>query len=98
MEVQGVIKLVREVQSLGEKGFLKRELIVETTGEYPQPIMIEFVQDKTSLLNDCSVGDSVTVAVNLRGREWTNAEGVVKYFNSIQGWKVTQDKDANPLA
>jgi translation initiation factor IF-3 len=30
----------------------------------------------------------VKVFINLRGREWTSPEGVVKYFNSIQGWKV----------
>ena len=28
------------------------------------------------------------MAINIRGREWTNPQGEVKYFNSITGWKL----------
>ncbi|NNE76511.1 MAG: DUF3127 domain-containing protein, partial [Pricia sp.] len=48
----------------------------------------EFVQDKTELLNNYSVGQNVKISINLRGREWTNPQGEVKYFNSIQGWRI----------
>jgi hypothetical protein len=88
MEVQGKVKLIGKNQSFGTKGFVKAELIVETEGEYPQPINIEFTGDNTDFLAKLSVGDLVKVSINLRGREWTSPEGVVKYFNSIQGWKV----------
>jgi|TARA_R110000796_G_scaffold39737_2_gene98933 hypothetical protein len=88
MEVQGKVKLIGEIQKIGSKGFVKAELIVETDGEYPQPINIEFTGDNTDFLAKLSVGDLVKVFINLRGREWTSPEGVVKYFNSIQGWKV----------
>ena len=30
---------------------------------------------------------------NLRGREWTNPEGVVKHFNSIDAWKITANSN-----
>ena len=97
MEVQGKVKLIGEIQKIGSKGFVKAELIVETDGEYPQPINIEFTGDNTDFLAKLSVGDLVKVFINLRGREWTSPEGVVKYFNSIQGWKVdvleSEDKD-----
>lgn len=88
MEVQGKVKLIGEIQKIGSKGFVKAELIVETDGEYPQPINIEFTGDNTDFLAKLSVGDLVKVFIKLRGREWTSPEGVVKYFNSIQGWKV----------
>ena len=88
MEVQGEVKLIGKIQKIGSKGFVKAELIVETDGEYPQPINIEFTGDNTDFLAKLSVGDLVKVFINLRGREWTSPEGVVKYFNSIQGWKV----------
>ena len=88
MEVQGKVKLIGEIQKIGAKGFVKAELIVETDGEYPQPINIEFTGDNTDFLEKLCVGDLVKVFINLRGREWTSPEGVVKYFNSIQGWKV----------
>ena len=94
MEVLGKVKLIGEVQTFGEKGFRKRELVVTTDDQYPQMIMIEFVQDKCDLLNSYAVGQDVKVAINLRGREWINPQGEAKYFNSVTGWKieaVTQD-------
>ncbi|MDB2607045.1 DUF3127 domain-containing protein, partial [Zobellia sp.] len=65
-----------------------REIVVTTDEQYPQHIMVEFVQDKTDLLNNFSVGQDVKISINLRGREWTNPQGEVKYFNSIQGWRI----------
>ena len=88
MEVQGRIKLVGETQTFGTNGFRKREVVVTTEEQYPQHIMIEFVQDKTDLLNNFQVGQQVKININLRGREWTNPQGEVKYFNSIQGWRI----------
>lgn len=88
MEIQGKIKLIGETQTFGNNGFRKRELVVTTDEQYPQHILIEFVQDKCDLLNNYKVGDGVKVALNLRGREWTNPQGEVKYFNSIQGWRI----------
>ncbi|MEZ4874347.1 MAG: DUF3127 domain-containing protein [Flavobacteriaceae bacterium] len=88
MEVQGKVKVIGETQTFGSNGFRKRELVVTTEEQYPQHIMIEFVQDKTDLLNDYKVGQTVKVSINLRGREWVNPQGETKYFNSIQGWRI----------
>ncbi|TYA52993.1 DUF3127 domain-containing protein [Formosa maritima] len=88
MEVQGRIKLIADTQTFGTNGFRKREVVVTTEEQYPQHIMIEFVQDKTDLLNNFQVGQQVKISINLRGREWTNPQGEVKYFNSIQGWRI----------
>jgi len=88
MEIQGKIKLVGETQTFGNNGFRKREIVITTEEQYPQHIMVEFVQDKTDLLNSYQVGQMVKISINLRGREWTNPQGEVKYFNSIQGWRI----------
>ncbi len=88
MEVQGKVKMVGETQTFGSNGFRKRELVVTTEEQYPQHIMVEFVQDKTDLLNNYAVGQNVKVSINLRGREWVNPQGETKYFNSIQGWRI----------
>jgi len=90
MEVQGKIKMISETQTIGDKGFKKRELVVTTDEQYPQHILIEFVQDKCEMLNSYKVGQSVTVGLNLRGREWVNPQGESKYFNQIQGWKINK--------
>lgn len=88
MEVQGKIKLIGETKTFGNNGFQKRELVITTEEQYPQTLMIEFVQDKTSLLDSFNVGQPVKIGVNLRGREWVNPQGETKYFNSIQGWRI----------
>ncbi len=88
MEVQGRIKMIGETKEYGNNGFRKRELVLTTEEQYPQHLMIEFVQDKTDLLNSYQVGQEVKISINLRGREWVNPQGETKYFNSIQGWRI----------
>ena len=88
MEVLGKIKMIGETQTFGDKGFRKREVVVTTEEQYPQHIMVEFVQDKTDLLNNFKAGQNVKISINLRGREWVNPQGETKYFNTIQGWRV----------
>lgn len=88
MEVSGKIKVLKETQTVGASDFKKREVVITTNEQYPQHLLVEFIQDKCDLLNAFNVEDEVTIAVNLRGREWQAPTGEVKYFNSIQGWKI----------
>ncbi|MBL29965.1 MAG: hypothetical protein CMC81_01795 [Flavobacteriaceae bacterium] len=88
MEVIGKIKWIDEIREYGSNGFKKREVVVTTEDQYPQHILVEFVQDKCEILNSFQIGNNVKIGINLRGREWTNPEGQVKYFNSIQGWRI----------
>jgi hypothetical protein len=88
MELQGKIKMIDETKTYGNNGFRKRELVITTEEQYPQHILIEFVQDKTDLLNSYQVGMNVKVSINVRGREWVNPQGETKYFNSITGWRI----------
>jgi len=94
MEVTGKIKKIDETKTFGSNGFRKREMVVTTDEQYPQMIMIEFIQDKCDLLDNFNVGEDVRVNINLRGREWINPEGEAKYFNSIQGWRIEKFQDA----
>ena len=96
MEVTGKIKLINETQTFGASGFRKRELVLTTDEQYPQMLAIEFIQDKTDLLNSFQVGQDVKVSINLRGREWINPQGEAKYFNSIQGWRIENLAQAAP--
>ena len=100
MELQGTIKLIGETKEYGSNNFRKRELVVTTQEQYPQDILVEFVQDKCDVLNGYKQGTTVKVGINLRGREWANPNsGEIKYFNTIQGWRietVTDSVDAIP--
>ncbi|NQW36463.1 MAG: DUF3127 domain-containing protein [Flavobacteriales bacterium] len=88
MEVSGKIKLIDETKTFGAKGFRKRDVVVVTSEQYPQSILVEFIQDKCDLLDSYNVGQDVKISINIRVREWTNPQGEVKYFNAIQGWKI----------
>lgn len=96
MELEGKIKLIDETKTYGNNGFRKRELIITTEEQYPQHILIEFVQDKTELLNAFQPGEVVKVGINIRGREWVNPQGETKYFNSIQGWRIEKVQNDQP--
>ena len=74
MELQGKIKVIGETNTFGASGFRKREVVVTTDEKYPQHIMVEFTQDKCDILNNYQVGQSVKIAINLRGREWVNPQ------------------------
>ena len=90
MELTGKIKWIDEVKTYGSNGFRKREIVITTQEQYPQNILVEFVQDKCELLDPYQIGQDVRIGINLRGREWINPEGQTKYFNSIQGWRIDQ--------
>ena len=94
MELQGTVKKIGETQTF-TSGFQKKELVLLTEEQYPQPIQIDFLSDKIDLLNNVSEGESVKVAINIRGREWTNPQGEVKYFNSINGWRIEKVSGEN---
>ena len=97
MELQGKIKMIDETKTYGANGFRKREMVMTTEEQYPQHILIEFVQDKTDLLNAYQVGMNVKISINVRGREWVNPQGETKYFNSITGWRIENiDQSVSP--
>ena len=32
--------------------------------------------------------DQIEVSFNIRGREWTSPQGEVKYFNTLEAWRI----------
>lgn len=90
MEISGVIHTIMDTVDV-TASFRKREFVIETSEQYPQKIIIQLTQDKVAILDEYTKGDNVTVSINIRGREWVNPEGVAKYFNSIDGWRVVKN-------
>lgn len=88
MELTGTIREIRPTQTFAS-GFQKREFILLTEEQYPQPISIEVMGDKIDIINAFKSLDQVKVGINIRGREWTSPQGDTKYFNSITAWKIT---------
>jgi len=55
---------------------------------YPQHISMQCTNDKVVMLDNLLIGQEVSIEANLRGREWTSPTGQVKYFNTIECWKL----------
>ena len=98
MEVTGKIKMIDQTKEVGSGGFKKRDVVVTTDEQYPQHILVQFVQYKCDLLNGFQVGEPVKIDINLRGREWTNPQGETVYFNTIQGWRIGKLQAEAPSA
>lgn len=88
LEITVLFKRVEEIKEVGEKKFKTRNLIVTTEEQYPQTLAIQFTQDRVNAMDIFKPGDKVKIAINLKGREWTNKEGEVSVFNTIEGWKI----------
>ena len=99
MNIKG--KLVEKFDTVQiTETFKKREFIIQDNKnpEYPEYIKIELIQDKITLLDSLNAGDEINVLINIKGRKWEDKEGndrwtteIVKYFNSIQGWKIESE-------
>ena len=90
LKFKGTLTHIGETNRVSEK-FSKREFVINDNGMYPQEVQFELTQDNCSILDSYKVGDEIEVHFNLRGRAWTNKEGVTKYFNTLQAWKIEND-------
>ena len=90
-KIIGEIKVINDEVQITEK-FKKLEFVlVDNSSQYPQFINFQLTQDRCSLLDGFTVGQSIEVDFNLRGREWTDKQGVVKYFNSLDAWRIVAE-------
>lgn len=83
MEVSGKVVSIGQTESVGQNGFTKRLLVIETNEQYPQKLPIDFVKDKTSLLDQIKIEQDVKIQINLRGSEHNG-----RWYAQIQGWKI----------
>lgn len=64
--------------------WVARSIVVETEGDYPQQIKIDFFgEDKVALLEDLKKDQDISVSCNLKGRAYKD-----NWFVSLGGWKI----------
>lgn len=87
-KLTGAVKVIKDTVQVTEK-FAKREFVInDSSSMYPQDISFQAAQDKCSMLDGFNVGEQVEVSFNIRGREWTSPQGEVKYFNTLDAWRI----------
>ncbi|WP_134088979.1 DUF3127 domain-containing protein [Olivibacter sp. XZL3] len=91
MEIKGKVHEVGAVQQVTDS-FKKRDLIVQyaENPQFVEYIRFEATQDRVNLFDNLVPGEDIEVSFNLRGRPWTNKEGVTTYFNSLVAWRVNK--------
>ncbi|MDN5217385.1 DUF3127 domain-containing protein [Fulvivirgaceae bacterium BMA12] len=95
MDIKGKLLEVFDTQNVTNT-FRKREFILEyaENPQYPELLKFELIQEKCDLLDSFSAGQEVNVFFNLKGRKWTDPKGEVKYFNSLQAWRLQPAEEA----
>ncbi|NBV14527.1 MAG: DUF3127 domain-containing protein [Sphingobacteriia bacterium] len=91
MQITGKLYKVFQTQKIKDT-FQKREFVLEIADnpQYPQYVVFEFTQDNCSLLDGYQEGEQVDIQFNLRGREWRNPQGEIKFFNTLGAWKISR--------
>lgn len=89
MELKNVeILRIGELKTF-DSGFSCVDFVVKTDEQYPQTLQLQANKEKAeNLLKYNKKGDKVDVSINLRGREWTNKNGEVLVFNTLEAWKI----------
>ena len=97
MIVEGKVLEKFDTQEIKES-FKKREFILEyaENPQYPEFLKFELIQSNCDQLDAVEVGDDVSVNFNLKGRKWTDPKGEVKYFNSLQAWRIDKKSGSAP--
>ncbi|MCT4560857.1 MAG: DUF3127 domain-containing protein [Crocinitomicaceae bacterium] len=97
-KINGIVKLVKGEEVISDK-FKKREFVLtDASSMYPQDILFQLTQDKTSLVDGVQPNDQIEVSFNIRGREWTSPKGEVKYFNTLEAWRIEKMGSGMPNA
>ena len=94
MKVNGTIEVIFAEAVVSEK-FRKREFVVKTSDQYPQLILLQVINDKCSLLDYYQVGSEVEASINIKGRKWTDKNGVDKYFVTLEAWSLSMPKEVD---
>lgn len=80
---------IGEIKKFKGSDFYCVDLVVRTSEEYPQTLLLQCNKEKAdNLIKYNKVGDMVDCDINLRGREWTNKDGEGMVFNTLECWKV----------
>jgi hypothetical protein len=86
MVVRGIVHLIEETKTFGQKGFRKRLVVLEQDdGRFTNYIPVEFVYDGCDAVDDLKVGEEIEIPFRLSGRKWQrDPNSEVKFFLSAE--------------
>ena len=91
-KVRGVVHLIEETKTYGQKGFRKRLVVLEQEkGSFTNYVPLEFTRDACDSVDQLQVGDEIEADYMLSGRRWQrDANSEVKFFLNAEatGFRV----------
>lgn len=87
----------QQIVSKGGKTFTKRTLYIDSTthdpytgerSQYDNKLLFEFMENRTSLLDNIKVGQVVTVSFDLQGTEITDQAGQTRHFIHVRPFGI----------
>jgi hypothetical protein len=89
LEITGKLHAIFDTAQVSER-FTKREFVIALADnpKYPQLVQFQLTGERVGQLDGFNVGDEVRLEFSLRGREWKSPRGEVKYFNSLDVWRI----------
>ncbi|MEM6363737.1 MAG: DUF3127 domain-containing protein [Planctomycetota bacterium] len=84
--VRGVVHLIEETKTYGQKGFRKRLVVLEQDkGSFTNYVPVDFTRDACDTVDEMKVGDEVEIAYRLNGRRWQkDPQSEVKFFCNLE--------------
>lgn len=88
---EGKITFISDTEEVGNNKLPKRTFVLEEVSdkEYKWSIALDLYNEKTGLMDQYNVGDTVKAFFNVRSREYND-----RYYNSISARKV-EEMDSN---
>ena len=96
-KIKGEIKAIGEAVQVTEKFKKRAFVLIDDSSQYPQYINFQLVQDKCELIDGFQIGQRIEVNFNLRGREWTDKNGAIKYFNTLDVWRIVYEESSTEI-
>ena len=93
-KIKGELKAIGEAVQVTEKFKKRAFVLIDDSSQYPQYINFQLVQDKCELIDGFQVGQCIEVNFNLRGREWKDKNGIIKYFNTLDVWRIVYEESS----
>lgn len=86
MDIEGVVsKILQQTNGSSPRGnWVRQDFIIEQTSDFDKKLCVSVWGDKVNELAKLSIGDKVSVGVNVESREYNG-----KWYTDIRAWRIT---------
>ncbi len=90
MQIRGKIHEIGTTLQVTES-FKKRDLVIAYADnpQFVEYLTFQAMQERVLLFDKLRIGQDVEVSFNIKGRPWTNKDGMTTYFNTLVAWRIT---------